>query len=160
MNLTYGLNNARDLLKKLERDANKLEDEVTSDNMFNFIVTAYHIKDWIKNDDNNTQDIRDKARDLPASEKIINRCQDIANASKHFTLNRDGQRFQITSEVTSEQGFGVGRYSKGGFGKGEEEIIIKSLPTSDDPEGEEFNILDFKREVVKFWHKFFEENGL
>jgi hypothetical protein len=161
MSLTYGFKNARDLFEKLKRDAKKLEEEVNSDNVFNFIVTAYHIKDWIKNDPSNSQDIRNQAKELPKNEKIIDICQDIANASKHFDLNRDGQRHQKTSNVSSEQGgFGDARFGKGNFGKGEEEIIIKLLTTSDNSQPEEFNILDFKTKVVEFWQNFLDNNRL
>jgi len=52
MSLTYGLSTVSDLLAKLERDAKNLDDEVTSDQMFNFVVTGYSMIDWIKNDPN------------------------------------------------------------------------------------------------------------
>ncbi|MGL4500537.1 MAG: hypothetical protein ACRCU2_15830 [Planktothrix sp.] len=163
MSLKYGFDNARDLFEKLKRDAEKLGNEVTSDNMFNFIVTAYHIKKWIENDDSdsNKQDIRDKAKELQKTEEIINICENLAKANKHFKLDPPRQEyFQTPSEVTSKKGFGEGRLGRGGCGQGEEEIIIIFTPLDDQSEGRKFNILDFKREVVEFWQNFFEENGL
>lgn len=50
MSLTYGLETARDLFEKLSRDANLLDEEVTSDSFFNFVVTAYSLVDWVQND--------------------------------------------------------------------------------------------------------------
>ena len=50
MSRTYGLRTASDLLAKLEHDAQLLRDEVSSDRFFNFVVTAYSLADWIKND--------------------------------------------------------------------------------------------------------------
>ncbi len=50
MALTFGLRTPRDLLEKLERDAALINDEVTSDRFFNFVVTGYSMVDWIKND--------------------------------------------------------------------------------------------------------------
>ena len=50
MTRTYGLKTAKDLLAKLERDAQHLRNEVSSDLFFNFSVTAYSLVDWISND--------------------------------------------------------------------------------------------------------------
>lgn len=50
MSLTYGLKTARDLLAKLERDADLLQSEVSSDRFFNFVVTAYSLADWVQAD--------------------------------------------------------------------------------------------------------------
>jgi hypothetical protein len=50
MSLTYGLSTAKELLEKLQRDAALLDEEVTSDRFFNFVVTGYSLIDWVKND--------------------------------------------------------------------------------------------------------------
>jgi hypothetical protein len=50
MSLTYGLQSARDLFAKLQRDAATLDKEVSSDNFFNFVVTGYSLVDWIEKD--------------------------------------------------------------------------------------------------------------
>ena len=50
MSLTYGLQTAKELLEKLRRDAALLDEEVSSDRFFNFVVTGYSLIDWIKND--------------------------------------------------------------------------------------------------------------
>ena len=39
MSLTFGLQTPRDLLEKLKRDGSLLDDEVTSDRLFNFVIT-------------------------------------------------------------------------------------------------------------------------
>jgi hypothetical protein len=36
----------------LQRDAAGLEEEVTSDRLFNFVVTGYSMIDWVENDPN------------------------------------------------------------------------------------------------------------
>ena len=50
MSLRYGLLTARDLFEKLERDFEVLDGQVTSDAVFNFVVTAYHLCEWITED--------------------------------------------------------------------------------------------------------------
>jgi len=48
MTLKYGLRSPRDLLEKLKRDAMLLDEDVTSDRFFNFVVTGYSLVDWAK----------------------------------------------------------------------------------------------------------------
>ena len=50
MSLTYGLQTARDLLEKLRRDAKLLDDEVSSDRFFNFVIAGYSLIHWVKKD--------------------------------------------------------------------------------------------------------------
>jgi hypothetical protein len=50
MSLTYGLRSARDLFGKLQRDAATLDEEVTSDKFFNFVVTTDSLRKWLEND--------------------------------------------------------------------------------------------------------------
>jgi hypothetical protein len=45
------LKSANDLYAKLQRDAALLlEDEVTTDRFFNFVITGYSLIDWVKED--------------------------------------------------------------------------------------------------------------
>src|SRR6266581_1034712 len=48
--LPGSLRSAADLLQKVRRDAALLDEEVTSDRFFNFVVTAYSLIDWIDHD--------------------------------------------------------------------------------------------------------------
>lgn len=52
MNLTYDVTNSRDLFQKLMRDADRLKKEGSSNTyaLFDFVVTAHHLKEWIKKD--------------------------------------------------------------------------------------------------------------
>lgn len=152
MALTYGLSSARELLSKLERDAGLLDEEVTSDRFFNFVVTGYSLIDWIRNDPS----VPSTAKATPVVDGLYNNvhlkvCGDLATASKHFSMTR---RVSITDSATSDQGFGVGRYGVGGFGVGEGSIEI----VLDD--GTSFNALDLARDVVQVWQSFFKQHGI
>ena len=50
MVLSFGFSGIKDLFLKLEREATALNEEVTRDRFFNFVVTGYSLIDWIKND--------------------------------------------------------------------------------------------------------------
>ena len=148
MSLTYSLVTANDLLEKLKREMVRLEQEVTGDTFFNFLVTAYHITDWIEKDDSihmSKEDI-----DSMYQDRYIAISKDLANASKHFSLNYD----PVTDSAESQQGFGCGRWGKGGWGVGEEQIIIKCT------DGSVCNALDFARDVLNSWELFFNGHGI
>ena len=85
MSLTYSFQSPRDVFNKLKRDAAKLE-ECTGDNLFNFMVTATSLRDWIGNGPAKTSPEIKKGLEELRRHTSIKICRDIANASKHFTL--------------------------------------------------------------------------
>lgn len=149
MSLTYGLQSASDLFAKLQRDAAALDEEVTSDKFFNFLVTGYSLVDWIKKDPSVSASAKADLKRLRA-EKAIQVCRDLANGSKHFTLNYS----PITNSAISESGYGAGRYGKGVYGAGEESIRIQLN------DGTSFHCLDLVREVLAALQSFFSAHGI
>lgn len=93
MSLTFGLSSARDLFAKLQRDADALEEEVTSDRFFNFVVTAYSLIDWVFHDPATPAAARPKVDriqqglDSLCRNKWLKICRDLSNSCKHFKLN-------------------------------------------------------------------------
>jgi hypothetical protein len=152
MNLTPGLHSAVDLFHKLQRDVARLDREVTEDQFFNLVITGYSLIDWVKNDPS----LPASARTAEAIAGLYNEpwlkvCGDLANASKHFVLNR---RNPVTKVVTSRDGWGVGRYGRGAYGEGERdiEVHIHGAPT--------WSALEFSVGVLQVWLQFFERHGV
>jgi hypothetical protein len=87
---------------------------------------------------------------LPPVDHWLKDCGDLANASKHFVLDR---RKPIANSVSTQSGYGVGRYGVGLFGQGEESITIELS------DGASFGCLDLVREVVSTWQRFFSANA-
>ena len=148
MRLTPGINNSRDLFQKLKRDADRLKKEGSSnaDAMFDFVVTAHHLKEWIKQD--NTMP-REAKRQLSAVERTpqLRMCADIANASKHFLRV---PRNAYIRGVRSLRGLGIGRIGTGPIGHGEQVITIE-LDT-----GKVIHALNFCMEVLELYRPLFE----
>ena len=148
---TYSFKSAKDLFAKMQRDAEALEKCVSGDAAFNFVITAYHIKDWVKA--TNPGMGRKAKQDLQSlfNNKYFQLCRDLANASKHMDITR----YDVTmADITSNQGFGVGRFGKGPFGVGEESIKVTSSS------GEEVDILKLKDEVLELWRVYFSKHDL
>lgn len=152
MSLTFGLTSAKELFAKLERDAALLDEEVTSDAFFNFVVTGYSLIDWV-NEDPTVPGAAKKESEIQSlyRDRWLQVCGDIAIAAKHFKLT---ERKPITKSASSERGFGMGRYGKGGYGVGEESITVKL------DDGSEFTSLDLVQGVLSSWRNFFSKHGI
>lgn len=90
--LQYGINTCYDLYKKLMFEGSTLENNWNEYNSFNFIVTAWHLyDDWLKSDRENRPNLSTKKKEHHKTPqnmmKIIFALRDVANSSKHFTLN-------------------------------------------------------------------------
>src|SRR5690606_18579524 len=89
IDLNYGFVNSKKLFEKVKRDRNKLYDSIISqdperisDAVFNFSVTGYHIKDWLKSE--GITDVEQYIKSKP----MLRLCADICNGSKHKILSR------------------------------------------------------------------------
>ena len=147
MPLTFALQDANDMLAKLHHEHERLEREVTSYNLFNYVVTAYHLIEWVERDPVVPTATK---RDLASIRQnpYIAVCRDLANANKHFKLKR-AYKGRVTSEATSKSGYGVGRYGAGTYGRGEESITIV---LTDDTK---YDALALARSVADVWDAFF-----
>ena len=150
--LVPGLDSAKDLHAKLQRDAALLDEEVSSDAFFNFVVTGYSLIDWIKNDPGVPAAARTQSEiDALYADKWLKVCGDLAAAAKHFTLTK---RKPITFSATSRQGYGMGRYGKGRYGVGEKSIEVALN------DGTRFSALELVEGVLDMWQSFFAKYGI
>jgi hypothetical protein len=149
--IASGFTSPRDLLEKLRRDSEKLKSEVNKDNLFNFVVTAWHLgRDWIKR----------SAIPLPAmeaervkmmSEPEMKICGDIANATKHSARDRNAITTNLIHHPPATFGQAVFGLSHFGDGRGTYTLVVGS--TNYD--------LDLWRErVLELYEDFFQKHGL
>jgi hypothetical protein len=151
MTLTPGLSSAADLFAKLRRDADQLNQAVTTDRFFNFVITGYSLIDWIKNDASIAAAARtpDQIKALH-SDPWLKVCGDLANASKHFMLTT---RKPVVIDARQSSGWGTGRYGAGSFGQGEESIVLTIEGSTS-----EWTALEFVTGVMQAWNSFFSEH--
>jgi hypothetical protein len=152
MSLTFDLSSVRDLFAKLQRDAAALEEEVTSDRLFNFVVTGYSLINWVEHDPT----VPPAAKADPVvralhDDQWLKVCGDLATACKHFKVDR---RRLVTASTKSARGWGMGRFGKGGWGMGEESIEVLLN------DGTSFKCLDLVKNVLTTWQTFFKYHGL
>lgn len=78
--LTYNLSCPYDLLEKLRVDVKLFEKQATSYLFFNLVITGWHIRDWIKNNESIPKDAQEAAKRM-RNDRYISICRDLANAS-------------------------------------------------------------------------------
>lgn len=95
------LHSADDLYAKLKREHARLQAGWSTDDSFNFIVTAYHLyDDWARRAGTRAQQQRRNRLD-PIAERLMHVLRDITNASKHWKLDAPNERKRVVGEVSS-----------------------------------------------------------
>lgn len=90
-----GLGDSRALYGKLQHDATRLAASWGVYEAFDFAVTAWHLQDdWVKSDPPNSLCRIKRGRTQRPSEMqlVLEIVRDLANGSKHFHLNPEGQK--------------------------------------------------------------------
>jgi len=151
--ITYKLSCPYDLLEKLRADVELFEKQVTTYRFFNLVVTGYHILDWIKNTESIPTTTREAVKNMYENE-YISVCRDVANASKHSKFKENYKNRKIKSAESMQGPLGTGRFGKGVFGVGEEQITIECL------DGCKHDALKFAKAVLQTWDVFFKEHKL
>ena len=146
------LRSATDLFGKVRRDAKLLQDELSSDRVFNLVVTAYSLIDWIKNDPAVPAAAKQPSEiDSLYGDRWLKLCGDLATAAKHFELT---QRSLTAAGVAAEQGYGMGRFEKGGYDVGEEQTSVHL------PDGSAHGVLEMVQGAQRTWQTFFARHGI
>lgn len=76
------LGKPRDMLDKLKREHTRLSSEWHIDNVFNFFVTAYHVRDYI----DKTNAVPKAKVDEFFSDQDMKDCRDLCDKAKHLRL--------------------------------------------------------------------------
>lgn len=95
------LDTCEDFLNKIIWDREQLENDWNPYKTFNFIVTVNHLyKDWVEKVGSKKQ--KNRKRKVAGVGKSIFHCiGDLANASKHWNLDKNNQERQIVDAVST-----------------------------------------------------------
>jgi hypothetical protein len=143
----YGFQTPRDLLEKLKRDGDRLWSDVTPDNLFNYVVTAWSLIDWIKNGPAVGDPVLESARKMLLDDPYLQVCRDLTNHSKHFTLRYSPS----VTGVASVGGYGTVPYGSAGYGQGTYAIQAGA---------DTYYVHDLIGEVLLLYETFFATYGL
>ena len=130
--------------EKLKRVTDRINTAVHKDDLDDFFKTAYHLIEITKRDPATSATQKSAAKAL-RNDVDLQICRDICNGQKHFTLDPKKNPKPKVLGTTTQQGFGVGGYSKGGYGVGEQSVTIQLS------DGTERNARDLVASIAGKW---------
>lgn len=132
------------MLSKAQREHARLRERFDIDNVFNFFVTANHIRDYVSK----TGAVSQAALDGFLSDPDMNDCRDLCDKAKHLRLTKRAD------PVTHRWSGAIGGAPIGVLpigGSGEWELWS---------DGRAVNIEALAGRVIDKWNAFFQENNL
>ena len=160
------LDRVRRALKKLENLGTVIATEnvtIPADKQMDYVDAlhayfqyAWHLKDWIKNDDAAPATLRAAVRRMETEQDWINSlmlCADVANGSKHFRLTRNSRldakmQAQIMIRIVDQ----VFDKNQGSTSVGFSYQIVE-------PSGTTYDALDLARQSLSDWENLITSNG-
>lgn len=140
----FELRTARDMLAKAHREYDRLTANFDIDNLFNFFVTANHIRDYLQ-----------KSKAVPAGvlhaflqDPDLLDCRDLCDKGKHLTLT---QRADPTTDTMSGC-YGGAPYGAMPYGGGTVWLLYTGKRSVD--------VQQLASRVVAKWDAFFSANNL
>lgn len=102
--LHFGINNCRDLYDKLKFEHGRLKETMYKEkyDVFNFIVTAYHLHDdWLNKDEEMRPKLANNKRGKAPREmiQITQAIKDLANGNKHMVLDKKSTEKMVVDTV-------------------------------------------------------------
>lgn len=164
MTITFELDSPQDLLVKARREKTRLHQAVVAqdrtqiaDAIFNFAVTDYHVKDWLKESTSGSY-TPDDVETYLHSTRVLRVCREICNASKHQTLKKSAKdTVAVTTSATTV--VSIGNLQTGGVSLETEQTPTFRVKVVT-PDGSRFEVMDFSAQVITAWEQFFTDHGL
>lgn len=114
MGQLLGINSSFDMFAKLLHESSRLQaDWRNSFDIFNFLVTAWHLyHDWPKCEPKGSFcRIKRHRSQLPKEMSfVLNIVRDLTNGSKHFNLTREASQSRVVKEVHTGEEYGFYEY--------------------------------------------------
>ncbi|GAB2199482.1 hypothetical protein [Sessilibacter sp. MAH4] len=161
MTILYEYKVPKDLLAKLVRDGRKAHlhsknAEEFCDNLFNFCITAHALRDWCIKSLNLSGTAKEDFHNRCNASNYLQYCRDIANTTKHFSL--DGDRTSSVTGTTQHSAEVVSVTVSGEVIEGSASLSQSALVhVTDGNPVEAFRVLIG---TVQEWNRIFTEYGI
>jgi len=157
MDLTINYGNTHSLINKLGREKDRavvaLENQSIPDlidALFNFSITAFHIKDWlISHNGLNKGEVHSFMNGVP----VLQACRDICNSNKHFEITHYNPGDVSVSSILTEITYVVPIEDGGVNISGKADICVSV-------NGEDYRLIGFMEKVIEIWNQFHDEKGI
>lgn len=88
----FELRTPRDMLEKAKREHKRLMGNFNIDNVFNYFITAYHIRDYLLK----TKSVKQTTVEEFLKDQDLKDCHDLCDKGKHLELTKEGRTDPMT----------------------------------------------------------------
>ncbi len=142
----FELRTPRDMHKKAERELEIMQSDLNTDTIFNFFVTAYHIKDYVEKQGT----VSNAAIKSMYDDNDFKMCQFICNKGKHLVLTKNDPDTKAVYKPGAL--YGSALYNTA--------IFNESSSYKFFVDGQEVNFIELGKTLIEKWDKFFIENNI
>ena len=129
---------------KAEREYQRLQSEFTMDNVFNFFVTAHHIKDYVEK----ATAVPQKTLEIFLSDTDLKDCRDLCDKGKHLRLTHRDDPTTVMWDGT----IGGAPLNELPIGSGDKWVLFSA--------DREIDVLWLAERVITKWSTFLDQQGL
>lgn len=140
----FELRTPRDMLEKAERELQRFRHDRTIDNLFNFFVTAYHVRDYVRE----ATTVPQHALDSFLADSDLQDCRALCNKGKHLRLEHHPEAIASTADG----GFSGAAFSEVSFCEGQVRTLFYGRRAVD--------VHALPERVIQKWKRFLAEHGL
>ncbi len=157
----YYFESPSDLLNKTKRDYERIKKaygminenpDLLADHFFNFCITAFSIRDWLKNSNSCSFD---EVKNYLEGNEFLSACRDICNTSKHYELLPNAERISVTESVETT----VVRHN-GMYRRNDEVNYTGKTITVRLKNGSSYPLNEFCTSIIGAWESFFASNNI
>jgi hypothetical protein len=147
----FEISHPRHLFNKAQRDFDKMKANVNTDTVFNFFVTAYHIKDYVKTERNDLTDVIEK---VLREDEDLGWCDYLCQKGKHLKVDAERLKGRPTLGTKCVGSSVLGKAILG-------EAVLGSMGrTILLADGKPIDVVAIGQRVLEKWRRFLEENDL
>jgi len=145
-NRFFGISNPRYMLEKAKREFGNMKSHISTDSIFNFFITAYHVKDWVKIQ---YPTLEPKCKTFLA-DPDLQMCEYICVKGKHLIAT--WKPYPFDTQHSKGAVFGEAMFGEVAFGESESYSLIV--------DGREIDIIALAQRLLAKWEGFFKDNDI
>lgn len=147
MKATHDFQTPRNIFEKLIRDYEHLNILVSGDAMFNFVSTAYHFQEWIKNSPLKSSEPVKRLLKKTSAHKYIKLCKEIITAKKNYQIVVEDPNLPEDAEMDFTKI--PSKHDKISYEEGSKIFVFKVGEDEIDP-------FQFKEEIMQLYANYFQ----
>lgn len=145
MKITHEFSTPRNIFEKLIRDYEVLDIRVNGDNVFNFLSTAYHLQEWIKNAPIHSTQQGKRLVSKASGKDCIKLCKEVITAKKTYSVIINDPHAQNEQDYTKLPNIYDAEHYKSGTK--EYKLIVGD---------KEYNPFKLKEEIMDIYKTYFQ----